>query len=111
MLKDAHIARLTSYVEELRERPRVEVTYEVPYFDPLDGGVNAKNPVFCWKSLVPERQAVSPVQGVPASSAAITTTRLRRATWKFMNEINFAKSANRDLERHSRLERNDEDNG
>lgn len=36
MLEEAHIAPLTEYVRQLRS-PDVEV----PYFDPLDGGINA----------------------------------------------------------------------
>ena len=37
MLDLPHIARLTSYVADLRRRPDVQV----PDFDPLDGGVSA----------------------------------------------------------------------
>ena len=38
MLNQPHIAPLTQYVEELRELGRGKI----PYFDPMDGGVNAK---------------------------------------------------------------------
>lgn len=39
MLDEAHIAPLTSYVHKLRA---CGGAVEVPYFDPLDGGVNAR---------------------------------------------------------------------
>jgi hypothetical protein len=38
MLNLPHIAPLTAYVEELRKR---DLGY-IPYFDPMDGGINAK---------------------------------------------------------------------
>ena len=38
MLNQSHIAPLTAYVEELRKRE----WGEVPYFDPMDAGINAK---------------------------------------------------------------------
>jgi hypothetical protein len=40
MLHESHVATLTSFVDDLRlERG---LTTEIPYFDPLDGGINAK---------------------------------------------------------------------
>jgi uracil-DNA glycosylase len=40
MLKEAHIVPLTSFVDGLRNN--LGLTMEIPYFDPLDGGINAK---------------------------------------------------------------------
>jgi uracil-DNA glycosylase len=40
MLGDSHIAPLTVFVEELRTE--IGPDYDVPYFDPLDGGIEAK---------------------------------------------------------------------
>ena len=39
-LRQPHIAPLTNFVERLRSH--IGATYHVPYFDPLDGGVNAE---------------------------------------------------------------------
>lgn len=40
MLNKAHIAPLTRFVDDLRKN--LGLTTEIPYFDPLDGGINAK---------------------------------------------------------------------
>lgn len=37
-LRDPHVMALSQFVEGTRER----VNVEVPFFDPLDGGVNAQ---------------------------------------------------------------------
>ena len=40
MLKEVHVAPLTSFVDALRHD--IGLTTEIPYFDPLDGGIDAK---------------------------------------------------------------------
>jgi len=39
-LRESHIAPLTDYVEQLRKT--LGHNQEIPYFDPCDGGINAK---------------------------------------------------------------------
>ena len=40
MIYDAHIAPLTNFIEQVRRTEALGK--EIPYFDPLDGGIHAK---------------------------------------------------------------------
>lgn len=85
MLQEAHIAPLTRYVDQMRKRPDVEV----PYFDPLDGGVNAK--------ILFLLEKPGPMTAAKYSTEAKGSGFISRnnndptanATWDFMNNINL----------------------
>ena len=82
MLEDAHIAPLTRYVEQLSLRPGVEV----PCFDPLDGGINAKILFLLEKPSMTDASR----SGAKVGSGFISRNNnddTAEATWNFMYQI------------------------
>ena len=88
MLEEAHIAPLTEYVRQLRSHPDVEV----PYFDPLDGGVKAKV-LFLLEKPGPMTAATYP--GAKGGSGFISRNNndpTAQHTWNFMNDTGLPRT-------------------